>query len=163
MYSRNRLMIRASSCLVRSLVMPYLSPRSSSVSGVSDRSRFRENVLFPFVQRLGEFGQLLPEQSAEFVVGNDARPPGLLGGEDIEQGAVLVFPDRLVQRQFPIAQPLVHLDDVALADVQPVGQEFGVGGEAFPVELGLLLLEVVEQLPLILGGPDLDQPEVVQR
>ena len=38
MKSRRRLMMRASSCPVRSLVMPYFAPMSSSVSGVSDKS-----------------------------------------------------------------------------------------------------------------------------
>ena len=69
---------------------------------------------------------------------------------------------RLVQRQFPIAQPLVHLDDVALPYVQSVGEQFRVRRESLPFELGLLFFEIVEQLPLVLGRPDFDQSIGVQ-
>ncbi len=44
----------------------------------------------------------------------------LVGRQDIEQRAVLVFTDRLVERELPVAEALIHFDHVALTDVQTI-------------------------------------------
>ena len=116
-----------------------------------------ENVLVALGQRLAEFSQFLPEQASKLPVGQLLVGGNLLCRQDVEQrAAVVVLRQRLIERDLPTAHPLVHLDHVAFADVEPVRQQLRVRREAFPLEPGLFLAQIVEELALILGRADLE-------
>ena len=77
--------------------------------------------------------------------------------------SVGIVGQRLVKRQLPAPKALLHFDDVALADIEPIRQKLGVRRESLSLQLRLLLFEIVKQLALILCGPHFDQTEGVQQ
>src|SRR5207247_7657182 len=121
-----------------------------------------QDVRVPLIKRGGALRELPPEECAEFLIGQSLVRRRPLGGQELHQGAVLIRPEGGVQGDVPAPQALSHLDDVALADVQAVGEELGVGHEALAFQLALLFVQIVEELALVLRGPDLYQPVGVQ-
>ena len=57
----------------------------------------------------------------------------------------------------------MHLHDFALADIQAIGKKLRIGNEPLVFKLSSFLVEVVEQFALVLGGPDLHQPVIVEQ
>src|SRR5581483_7529976 len=60
-----------------------------------------------------------------------------------------------------VGEPLLHLDDFPLFDVEPLGEELRPRSEAFSFESFFFLLEIKKELALGLCRPDLDHAPVV--
>ena len=105
-----------------------------------------QDVFFPLIEGLREFGQLPPEERFELGIGQSFVRRLLMRGQDIHERAIVFLADGLIERQFPAAQPLIHFDDIAFAHVETIRQQLAVGREAFPFELGLFLLQIVKSL-----------------
>src|SRR6185295_8267077 len=104
---------------------------------------------------------LLADLLAELGVGDlvlggrDAAP------KDVEERRVLPLLKWHVDREIAAAEPLLHLDDLALLHVEPLREELRPGDETLRLEPILLLLEIEEELPLRLGGTELHHAPVV--
>src|SRR5262249_61267145 len=104
-----------------------------------------------------------PAQERTELGGLDRGLGPLAAAHPVEAG-VAVFvarAERRVERQVAAPQPLLHLDDLVLIHLQPLGQKAGGGREALALELVLLGLEVEEQPPLGLRGAELDRSKIV--
>src|SRR5207302_289477 len=114
------------------------------------------------VQGRRKQSKLLSEQSPQLLLGKVLIGWRVLRRQDLHQGLLVVRTQGRIQRNVPTAEALFHLDDFALAHMQAVCKKFGIRDKTLPLEVTLLLIQVVEEFSLVLGRSDLHQTVIVQ-
>src|SRR5581483_7663505 len=108
-----------------------------------------------------ELLDLLPQHLAILRVGDALLGVRAVVREKAQERGLAVFAHRHVRRDIAVGEPLLHLDDFPLFDVEPLGEELRPRSEAFSFESFFFLLEIKKELALGLCRPDLDHAPVV--
>ena len=81
-----------------------------------------QDVFLSLTEGLRKLGQFFSKDGPKLEVRKLFINWNVLSGEDIQERAVCVLGERLIEGEFPAPQTLVHLDHVTLTDVQAVRQ-----------------------------------------
>src|SRR5207244_12217033 len=109
-----------------------LPPEVIERQGRIGQDAVTEDVFITLTECLGEGCKFGSKDRPELAVRKLFIRGRSLSGEDVEEGAVRVLAEGLIEREFPASKPLGHLDQVALTNVQPARHAFGRGTRGPP-------------------------------
>src|ERR1051325_1881033 len=120
----------------------------------------KDDEIFVF-EAARELLDLLAEDLSVLRIGDALFGIVFVVGQEAQERGLAVFSHRHVGREVAVREPLLHLDDFALFDVEALGEELGARREALGLESFLFLLQIEEELALRLRRADLDHAPVV--
>src|SRR5690606_27261175 len=117
----------------------------------------------PLVEALGELVDLLEEHAAPLLVGHVLLGRAHVRGNEVPvAGAPLLVAHRRIEGEVGLAEALLHVDDVFLRDVEPLGQQLRLDLEPAPLELALLTVQPEEELALGARRAEPHEADVVE-
>src|SRR5208283_5105089 len=119
-----------------------------------------ENLQLLALERRRELLDLVVGEVAPFAVRRFGLGIVPRIGDNVEQASIVVLagPRRLIERDFALAHPLLHLAHVTLANTHPMREQERLRLEAFALEPFGFLAQIEEQLALRLRRADFHQP-----